>query len=182
MTADDINEELSQEEVGVPKEEDIEVLKQMLAEEKAKAENCLANWQRAQADFINYRRRTEQEREAFSQFANAELIRSLLPVVDDLERALGSIPSSYEEKDSWLDGVRLVDRKFRSILESYGVTPVKALGEPFDPNFHEAVRQDTGKEGMVISEVQKGYLLNDKLLRPSKVVVGNGEEEVVKGE
>ena len=71
----------------------------------------------------------------------------------------------------------LVDRKFRASLEAQGLTPIKALGEPFDPNFHEAIRQDKGKEGIVIEEFQKGYMLHDKLLRPAKVVVGNGSKE-----
>jgi molecular chaperone GrpE len=157
--------------------EDVETLKQALAEAKQKTEEYLANWQRAQADFINYKRRTEEERLDFNRFANASLILSLLPVLDDLERALNATPPSKSAKHSWLEGVRLVDRKFRSILEAQGLTEIKALGEPFDPNFHEAVRQDKGKEGTVIEELQKGYMIHDRLLRPSKVVVGNGEED-----
>ena len=137
------------------KEGDLESLKQALAEEKKKAEDYLANWQRAQADFINYKRRTEQERQDFNRFANANLILSLLPVLDDLERALSSMPAK-SVKNSWVEGVRLVERKFKSALEAQGVTPIKALGEPFDPNFHEAVRQDKGKEGIVIEVIAKG--------------------------
>jgi molecular chaperone GrpE len=156
--------------------EDMESLKQALAEEKKKAEEYLANWQRAQADFINYKRRTEQERQDFNRFANANLILSLLPALDDLERALSSMPPSKPAKQSWAEGIRLVERKFKTILEGQGVTPIKALGEPFDPNFHEALRQDKGKEGIVIEEFQKGYMLGDRVLRPAKVVVGNGEE------
>jgi molecular chaperone GrpE len=147
----------------------------MLTEEKEKAENYLANWQRAQADFINYKRRIEQEREDFNKFANAALILSLLPILDDMERAFDSIPPRLA-KHSWIDGVKLIERKLRASLEAQGLKPIEAVGEPFDPNFHEAVRQDKGKEGIVIEEMQKGYMLNDKLLRPSKVVVGTGEE------
>jgi len=157
--------------------EDVETLKQALAEEKKKAEDYLANWQRAQADFINYKRRTEQERQDFNRFANANLILSLLPALDDLERALSSIPPAKTSKHSWVEGVRLVERSFRSSLETQGLTPIKALGEPFDPNFHEALRQDKGKEGIIVEEFQKGYMLGDRVLRPAKVVVGNGEEE-----
>ena len=156
--------------------EDVETLKQVLAEEKKKAEDYLANWQRAQADFINYKRRTELERQDFNRFANANLILSLLPALDDLERALSSIPLKLA-KHSWVDGIRLVERKFKSSLETQGLTPIKALGEPFDPNFHEALRQDKGKEGIIVEEFQKGYMLGDRVLRPAKVVVGNGEEE-----
>ena len=157
--------------------EEVESLKQALAEEKQKTEEYLANWQRAQADFINYKRRTEQERQDFNRFANANLILSLLPVLDDLDRALSSTSPAKSARHSWIEGVRLVDRKFRSILEAQGLTPIKALGEPFDPNFHEAVRQDKGKEGIVVEELQKGYMIHDRLLRPAKVVVGNGEDD-----
>ncbi len=155
--------------------EDIEAIKRALEEEKAKAESYLANWQRAQADFINYKRRSEQEREEATKFANSVLMSSLLPILDDLERAFEAIPPEIAE-NSWVNGMRLIERKLRSTLEAQGLSPIKAVGEPFDPRLHEAVRQDKGKEGMVIAEVQKGYMLNDKLLRPSKVVVGSGEE------
>jgi len=155
---------------------DIETLKKLLAETQAKAETNLAGWQRAQADFINYKRRSEQEREELAQLANSVLILSLLPVLDDFERAFVSIPPKLE-KMSWMDGIKLVERKLWASLEAQGLSPIKALGEPFDPNLHEAVRQDKGKEGIVIEEVQKGYKLYDRVIRPAMVVVGNGEEE-----
>jgi len=159
----------------VTETEDIESLKQALAEEKEKAEGYLANWQRTQADFINYKRRNEQEREEFNKFANTGLVLSLLPVLDDLERALASIPVK-SARLPWVDGIRLIERKFRASLETQGLTPIKALGEPFDPNLHEAVRQDKGKEGIVIEELKKGYKFHDRVIRPTMVVVGNGEE------
>jgi molecular chaperone GrpE len=146
------------------------------AAEKQKAAEYLANWQRAQADFINYKRRMEQERQDFNSYANTNLILSILPVVDDLERALDAVPVKYSKSD-WVEGVRLVAHKFKTILEGQGVKPIKAIGEAFDPNYHEALRQDKGKEGMVIEEFQKGYLMHDKLLRPARVVVGNGEAD-----
>jgi molecular chaperone GrpE len=150
-------------------------LKKALAEANQKAEEYLANWQRAQADFINYKRRTEQERQEFASYANADLMLSLLPVLDDMDRALDVAPSADPEGPGWLEGVRLVDRKLRSILEAQGLKPIEAVGEPFDPNFHEAIRQDHGKEGVVLEEIQKGYMMKDKLLRPARVVVGKGE-------
>jgi molecular chaperone GrpE len=153
-----------------------ETLEQALAEEKEKAEEYLANWQRAQADFINYKRRTEQERQDFNSYANANLLMGLLPVLDDLERAIEAVPARYKKSD-WVEGVRLVARKFKTSLEGQGVKQIQSLGEPFDPNFHEALRQDNGEEGIVIEEFQKGYMLNDRLLRPARVVVGNGEQE-----
>jgi len=160
----------------VTEAKDIELLREALAEAKTKAEENLAGWQRAQADFINYKRRTEQEKEDIGKFANSILVLSLLPVLDDLERALNSVPANLA-KHSWVDGLRLIKRKFQTSLEAQGLTEIKTLGEPFDPNLHEAMRQGKGKEGIVIEETQKGYKLNDRVLRPSQVVVGNGEEK-----
>ncbi|MFH0914452.1 MAG: nucleotide exchange factor GrpE [Chloroflexota bacterium] len=156
--------------------QDIESLKKALAEEKARAERHLANWQRAQADFLNYKRHSEQERAETSRMANASLMLSLLPVMADLERALAAVPPEAEEQP-WVEGMRLIERKLRAALESQGLTEIKALGEPFDPRLHEAVMRAKGKEGVVVQELQKGYKLNDQLLRPSKVAVGNGEED-----
>ena len=160
----------------VAEKDDIETLKQTLAEEKQKAESYLANWQRAQADFINYRRRSEQEKEEISKFANSVLMFSLLPILDDLERALTSIPSNLA-KLSWVDGIRLIERKLQASLEAQGLSPIKAVGEPFDPKFHEAAMHGKGKEGIVIAELQKGYKLHDRVIRPTMVVVGEGEAE-----
>ncbi len=143
---------------------------------EAKAAAYLANWQRAQADFINYKRRIEQERADFNRFANATFALALLPALDDLERAIAAVPHRYARHE-WVEGVRLVARKFKTILEGQGVKAIEALGQPFDPNFHEALRQAPGKEGIITEEFQKGYMLNDKLLRPAKVVVGNGAAE-----
>ncbi|OGO08053.1 MAG: nucleotide exchange factor GrpE [Chloroflexi bacterium RBG_13_57_8] len=139
-----------------------------------KAAEYLAAWQRAQADFINYKRRSEQERQEFNSFANASLIRAILPVLDDLELALDHVPEEHAGTD-WVKGVKLVERKFKTILEGQGVKPILALGMAFDPRIHEALRQDEGEEGVVIGELQKGYTLNDKLLRPARVVVGKGK-------
>ena len=162
-------------ELGIARIE-IKELRQALTEEKEKAEKYLSNWQRAQADFVNYKRRAEQEKDELGKYANSALILKLLPFLDDLERALASAPPELAEV-SWVDGIRLIERKFLTGLESQGVSIIKALGEPFDPRLHEAIRQDTGEEGIVIEEMQRGYKLNDRVLRPSRVVVGNGVAE-----
>jgi len=175
---EDIN---SQVEPEVAEIEDIDTLKQALAEAKEKAEANLANWQRAQADFINYKRRSEQEKAEVSQWANTTLMLSLLPILDDLDRAFTSIPPRLAKLD-WVDGIKLIVRKLRATLEAQGLSQIRALGKPFDPNFHEAVRQDKGKDGIVIEELQKGYMLHDRVIRPTMVVVGNGEEEETKEE
>ena len=166
--------ENSEAEAGIG-EEDVEELKQ-------KAESYLANWQRAQADFINYKQRSEQEREETSKFANAMLMLNLLPVLDDLERAFASMPPrliklSASDGRTWIDGIRLIERKLQASLEAQGLSLIKALGEPFDPKLHEAAMHGKGKEGEVIKELQKGYKLQDRIIRPTIVVVGNGEEE-----
>ena len=182
MTQQSSDEGLADElEPEVAEIEDVEALKKALAEEKARAETNLDGWQRAQADFTNYKRRSEQEREEIGRFANATLMLNLLPVLDDLERAFASIPSRLANHD-WVDGVKLIERKLRAALETQGLSEIKALGEPFDPNLHEAVMQGKGKENIVVDEIQKGYKLHDRAIRPSRVVVGNGEEEEKKEE
>ena len=163
-----------QSEQDVTEIEDIETLKKVLAEERAKAENYLASWKRAQADFVNYKRRSELDREENNRFANSVLILNLLPILDDLERALSSVPPRLA-KLPWVDGVRLIERKFRAVLEAQGLTPIKARGEPFDPNLHQAMMRGRGKEGMVVRELQRGYKLHDRVLRPAMVAVGSGE-------
>lgn len=155
---------------------EVENLKKALAEAQAKAESNLANWQRAQADFINYRRRSEQEKEETTRFANAALMCCLLPALDDFERALACVPPKLAKND-WVQGISLVANKLRDTLQAQGLTPIKALGEPFDPCFHEAIMQTPGKDGIVTAELQKGYVFNNRVIRPSRVAVGNGQEE-----
>jgi len=154
---------------------DIEVLKRALVDEKEEAKKYLANWQRAEADFSNYKKRAEQEKSELVNSASTGLILSVLPVLDDLERALASLPPKLAGL-TWVDGVRLIHRKLRAILEAQGLSEIEAAGQPFDPSLHEAVGHQEGEEGMVIEEVQKGYKLKDKVLRPTLVVVGKGNE------
>lgn len=158
---------------AVEEEEDLESLKKALAEEQARAEGYLASWQRAQADFVNFKRRTEQERNETVMLANATFMLNLLPVLDDLERALDSI-SEKLRKNTWVDGIVLIYRKLRSTLEANGLREIKALGETFDPNFHEAALYGDGEEGKVVEELQKGYMLHERVLRPAMVKVGKG--------
>jgi len=156
---------------------ELEESRKALEAEKARAESNLAGWQRAQADFLNLKRRTEQEKEETVKFANTMLILNLLSVTDDLERALNSVPTRMAGL-TWVDGVRLIYRKLQAILESQGLQEIKALGEPFDPCCHEAVMQCEGEEGRVLEEVQRGYRLHDRVIRPAMVAVGIGEGKV----
>ncbi|MBI4285866.1 MAG: nucleotide exchange factor GrpE [Chloroflexi bacterium] len=153
--------------------EDIEVIKRALADEMAKSASNLAGWQRAQADLTNYKRRVEQEKEELDKYANATFVSNLLPILDDLERALIVTPPEMNGLP-WVEGVRQIERKLRATLEMLGLSPIEALGKHFDPNFHEAVAQCEGEEGLVISELQKGYRLRDRVIRPSRVAVGMG--------
>ena len=151
-------------------------LEEELEAEKQKAAEYLASWQRAQADFINYKRRIEQERREFNSYANTNLILSILPVLDDLERAIEAMPEEIASTE-WGEGIRLVEQKFKTILQGQGVIPMISVGEAFDPNIHEALRQEKGEEGIILEEFQRGYMMGERVIRPAKVVVGNGEEE-----
>ena len=158
--------------------ERIEVLERELAETRAKGEEHLYNWQRSAADFANFKRRTDEERAAATRFSTAMVIGKLLVVLDDFDRALESVPD--DARDPWIEGVRLVERKLRGVLESEGVTPIEAIGKPFDPNLHEAVAHEQTTEhpdNHVIGEAQRGYRLHDRVLRPSLVRVANNPKE-----
>ena len=144
-----------------------------LAKAKEDAQKYLANWQRAEADFANYKKRTEQERDELRRFGNVSLIINLLPVIDDFERAFGSLDSNLAGL-SWFDGIILIYRKLQQLLENAGVKPIQAEGQEFDPRLHEAVAHVDGEEGKVVSVVQRGYKLHDRVLRPAMVVVGKG--------
>jgi len=156
--------------------EDIDSLKKSLEEEKAKAERYLSNWQRAEADFNNYKKRADQERSETDRFASMVLILNLLPVLDDFERAFNSLSAKLAQL-TWIDGIRLIYRKLQATLEARGLSEIRAIGESFDPTVHEAVSQGEGEEGKVIEELQKGYKLHDRVIRPALVVVGKGKEE-----
>jgi molecular chaperone GrpE len=155
--------------------EDSAELKKMLAEERAKTEANFAGWQRAQADFVNYKRVAEQEKADIAKYGNASLLANLLPVLDDIERALAAVPRE-QAGQKWVEGFKLIARKFRDILEKLGVTCIESLGKEFDCRLMEAVTCQPGKKDLVILELEKGYKLGDRVIRPSKVVVGTGEE------
>ncbi len=154
---------------------DVESLTKQLEEERKKAEGYLANWQRAAADFQNYKRRTEQERQEIALLANAALIINILPVLDDLERALRTVESHLAGL-TWVDGIRLIHRKLQAIVEAAGVKEIKTEGQDFDPRYHEATMSAEGEEGKIVGEVQRGYMLGDRVLRPAMVIVGRGRQ------
>jgi len=144
-----------------------------LAEALAKADSFYKSWQRSAADFANYKRRVEQERGESARFASAALVINLLPVYDDLERAVGSVDANLAGLN-WVQGVVAIQRKFWHMLEAMGVSELAAAGEPFDPANHEAVARQPGDDNKVLHVVQKGYRLGDRVLRPAMVIVGEG--------
>ncbi len=151
-----------------------ESLKAALEEQGKKAETFRSNWQRATADLANYRKRVEHEKQETSAFANAQIISSLLPALDDFARAFDTIDPKFKN-ETWVEGMRLIHRKLQAVLEAQGVQVIPTVGQPFDPNFHEAVMEIDGEQGKVISEMAKGYKLKDKVLRPAIVAVGRGQ-------
>ena len=155
---------------------EIEELQARVAQLEQQAADYKDQWLRAAADYKNFKRRTDQERADLIRGASAGLLLKLLPVMDDLERALNSVTPDIEATP-WYSGFKLIPQKLRTVLESEGVAPIAALGQDFDPNIHEAVIYEAageGQEGKVVSELQTGYKLRDRVLRPTMVKVGQG--------
>ncbi len=153
--------------------EELAQLREQLAAAHQQAGEANASWQRTAADFANYKRRTEQERDATLGLANELLLLKLLVVVDDFDRALAAMPEELQRL-GWIQGIWAIDRKLKALLESEGLTPLEATGRPFDPREHEAViheETDTAPDGTVTKELQRGYRLRDRILRPAMVAV-----------
>ncbi len=145
---------------------------------EAQMQNELAEWKdkylRLQAEFDNYRRRTLKEKMDLVASGGEDVIKSLLCVIDDLDRAIAAMDSA-ESVDSIREGVELIRRKFLDVLRGKGVSEIEAVGQPLDTDLHEAVAKfpvEDDRKGLVIDVVQKGYKLNDKVIRYAKVVVG----------
>lgn len=155
----------------------LEALQKRIIELEKEAEENKNNWLRATADYKNFKRRVDQERSDLISRASAGLLLKLLPIVDDIERAMDSVTPEVADS-SWYGGFRLIPQKLQTVLESEGVTPIEAVGQEFDPNWHEAVMFDDSGDGEsthVVAELQKGYKIRDRVLRPTMVKVGNWE-------
>jgi molecular chaperone GrpE len=129
---------------------------------------------RVQADYDNFRRRTVKEKEELAKYASSKLIGELLPVFDNFERALAAAMPEQGEQSSLVKGVEMIFRQFEGVLKSEGLTIMETVGQPFNPEYHQAimtVETDEYEEGTVVEELQKGYLLKDKVLRPAMVKV-----------
>lgn len=154
-------------------EDELDELQQEVEEWRLKASEYLDGWQRARADFTNYKKRVERDQALVYQSASASILKRFLDALDDLDRALKNRPTDGDGA-AWAEGVELVSRKFHSILDAEGVKPMEAEGQEFDPNLHEAITQEESTEfesGQVIEVVKKGYWIGDRVLRPALVRV-----------
>jgi len=152
---------------------DIETLKGQAEASRIQAEEYLNALQRERAEFLNFKRRTAEERQRDLGLAAEDLIRKVLALADDFDRAIDARPDSIAA-DPWFEGVSAIDRKLRQLLDSEGLTPIEALGRQFDPHEHEAIAQEDRPgvpEGTVVAELQKGYRIRDRVLRPAMVAV-----------
>jgi molecular chaperone GrpE len=162
----------------IEQEESIEVdpeteLRNQLKESQSQAAEYLEGWQRARAEFANARKRLEKQRSEAYQNAASDYAQKLLPVLDDFSRAIDSVPEMIES-DKWYEGIELVHKKLVAILENLNVKAIEAVGKPFDPNIHEAlslVESEDVESGAVVEEIQVGYRIGDKVIRPSLVIV-----------
>jgi molecular chaperone GrpE len=152
---------------------EIETLRQELAESQSKASEYLDGWQRARAEFANYKKRMEREQSQAYQAAAGNILKRYLEILDDLDRALKNRPEEAEGS-AWASGIELIYNKLLTLLENEGVKQFQSEGMVFDPNFHEAVTSEESENyesGQIIEVLQQGYMLGDRVLRPAAVRV-----------
>jgi len=150
---------------------EIESLTSQLREAEKKAAEYKDGWALAQADFQNYKKRLERDNELTYISMKGDIVKKILPVLDDLERALQNRPA---DNNGWANGIELIARKLQNVLESEGIKRIEAEGAEFDPNFHEAISHEPAdgvKSGFVIGVVQNGYMLGERVIRPAMVRV-----------
>ncbi|MFO7861485.1 MAG: nucleotide exchange factor GrpE [Desulfosalsimonas sp.] len=154
---------------------EVDQLKKEVAEARAEAAETYDRLLRLSAEFENYKKRMQRQAEDHRKYANESIIKDLLSVVDNLERAVNASRQSGSEADAcMLEGLEMTLNEIRKVLKKYHVEPVEAVGQPFDPTYHEAVMQQPSEDhpdNTVIQEMQKGYMLHDRLIRPAMVVV-----------
>lgn len=169
-TKESANQDFETQAVTNPAE--VKLLKEELEENKARVEDYYNQLQRLKAEFDNYRKRTQKEKEEAAKYASERMILSFLPVLDNLERAADAA-NVKKDFESLSQGVEMILRQFRKVLEDEGLKTIDAVGQEFDPNLHEALlREESDQaENVILEELQKGYYLKDKVLRPSRVKV-----------
>jgi len=149
-------------------------VKKKLEEAERQAKDNYERILRVSADFENYKKRAAREMQDLVKYANEKILKEMLTVVDNLERAIESASNHYDANDPLIQGVHLTLNETLKILERHQVKPVVSLGEPFDPSFHQAMMQEEVQNqppNTVVKELQKGYLIHDRLLRPALVAV-----------
>src|SRR5262245_47617136 len=148
----------------------VDALKRQLEDTEIKLAESLDGWQRSMADFQNYKKRVERDHDSVKSSMKGDIIRRVLPVLDDLERALQNRPA----ESAWAGGIELIVRKFQNLLDSEGIKRIDAKGVAFDPAFHEAISHEHSEDvesGHVIEVVQNGYMLGERVIRPALVRV-----------
>lgn len=154
---------------------DVAALQADLAQVQAQVTEYLDGWQRARAEFANFKRRVEAERDDIRCRSNETLLLKILPIVDDFERALEAVPPSLAD-NPWINGVTMILNKLQTFLDSENVAAVASVGQPFDPQWHEAMLQEETTDypdGTVMLELRRGYRLGDRMLRPALVKVAS---------
>ncbi len=162
-------------------EKEIEELKRKLEEKEKEAKDYYDRLLREAADLENFKKRAAKEKEEWTKFANEDLIKAILPVIDNLERAVNHA-EKVVDTGVMIEGVRLTIKQLLQTLDRFGLTPFESVGKPFDPSMHEAmlvVESDQHQPNHVVEEFQKGYLLNNRLLRPATVSVSKLPEKEV---
>ena len=168
---DDVNAEaVATPENGERLAAELDALKRQLEETEAKVSEYKDSWMRSQAEFQNYKRRLDRDNELMYISMKGDIIKKVLPALDDLERALQNRPAD----DAWANGIELITRKLQNILNSEGLKRIEAEGMAFDPKFHEAISHEHNEDfesGQVIAVVQNGYMLGERVIRPALVRV-----------
>jgi len=178
-TEPDLVEAPSEAGTEVTAHDELALLRQELESSKARECEYLDGWQRARAELSNARKRFQRDQEQAYANAQADVLVRILPILDDLERAFETLPRNLSGL-TWIEGVLLIHRKLQLLLEQAGVKAIDSVGQPFDPFAHQAVTHepsDTVPDGSVIAELQKGYRLGDRVLRPCMVRVSSGTPE-----
>jgi molecular chaperone GrpE len=165
-------------------EDNLDISRQ-LVEAQEEAKTNLAGWQRSQADFENFKKREEAKQKDILEFAKEVTIVKMMPTLDSLEQGLKYLPDSNSPDfttkfEQWKTGIQGILQKLEKVLEEMGVRKIEAVGKPFDPNYHEAVRvvpaEESGEnDGIIVEELQTGFEINGKVIRPSQVVISKKE-------
>ena len=159
---------------SLPLEDQVSSLKTSIEQAQQEAAENLDTAQRAQAEMVNFRRRTDEDRIANAKYANSRLIANILPVLEELDLAITHTESSTEINDSFLEGIKLIQRKLTGVLESEGVVAIEAVGLMFNPMEHEAVGTEESSEvepGYITQILRPGFRLHDRVIRPAQVMV-----------